>query len=130
MIPRLISGSTAVVVNDAYELGMAVHGVKYNWSDPDHHRNFAFSVQRSVELLLAHYAGMYLSVLPWVEGVVLVGGCALNVKANTVILRNFQKPVYIPPAPNDAGLTVGVRFFFSISFLPVASYSMRRQTVG
>ncbi|CAE7206645.1 nolO [Symbiodinium pilosum] len=54
-----------------------------------------------------------------VEGIVLTGGCALNVVANQLIRDHFteavsiqpdiRKPrdVYVPPAPNDSGLTVG-----------------------
>jgi carbamoyltransferase len=54
-----------------------------------------------------------------VEGIVLVGGCALNVVTNQVIretLTSFTSPmdggsrprdVYVPPAPNDSGLAVG-----------------------
>ena len=54
-----------------------------------------------------------------VEGIVLTGGCALNVVTNQLVrdtlteLRSLQpdttKPqdVYVPPAPNDSGLTVG-----------------------
>ncbi|CAE7214452.1 nolO [Symbiodinium sp. CCMP2592] len=54
-----------------------------------------------------------------VEGIVLTGGCALNVLANQLVRDtltevrsqqpDFMKPrdVYVPPAPNDAGLAVG-----------------------
>ena len=54
-----------------------------------------------------------------VEGIVLTGGCALNVLVNQLIRDNLteatseepdlSKPqdVHVPPAPNDSGLTVG-----------------------
>ena len=54
-----------------------------------------------------------------VEGIVLTGGCALNVVANQLVRdtltevraaqKSYTKPqdVYVPPAPNDSGLTVG-----------------------
>ena len=54
-----------------------------------------------------------------VEGIVLTGGCALNVVVNQQVRDslteatserpNPMKPqdVYVPPAPNDSGLTVG-----------------------
>ena len=54
-----------------------------------------------------------------VEGIVLVGGCALNVLANQIIretltsftseMPDIDKPtdVYVPSAPNDSGLAVG-----------------------
>jgi len=39
-----------------------------------------------------------------VEGpIVLVGGCALNVRANMLI----KNDLYVPPAPNDAGSAIG-----------------------
>ena len=54
-----------------------------------------------------------------VEGIVLTGGCALNVLANQLIQENLTQgglgssyadhplDVYVAPAPNDAGLAVG-----------------------
>ncbi|MGQ0628456.1 MAG: carbamoyltransferase C-terminal domain-containing protein [Phycisphaerales bacterium] len=42
-----------------------------------------------------------------VDGVVLTGGCALNVVANERIRRRVGYPVHVPPAPNDAGISVG-----------------------
>ena len=54
-----------------------------------------------------------------VEGIVLTGGCALNVLANQLIRENLTQgalvgsyadhplDVYVAPAPNDAGLAVG-----------------------
>ncbi|AKT38310.1 carbamoyltransferase C-terminal domain-containing protein [Chondromyces crocatus] len=41
------------------------------------------------------------------DGIVLTGGCALNVRANECIRRTFGLPVHVPPAPNDAGIAVG-----------------------
>jgi carbamoyltransferase len=41
--------------------------------------------------------------------VVLTGGCALNVKTNQLIY-NHNKNVFIPPNPNDAGLSFGFLF--------------------
>ena len=34
-----------------------------------------------------------------VSGIILVGGCALNVKANTVVQNYFRIPVYVPSSP-------------------------------
>eukprot|EP00438_Fugacium_kawagutii_P015227 Skav206119 [mRNA] locus=scaffold172:161075:166366:+ [translate_table: standard] len=48
-----------------------------------------------------------------VDGIALTGGCALNVLANQRIYdwaTNISGPavdVYVPPAPNDSGLTLG-----------------------
>ncbi|WP_437763377.1 carbamoyltransferase C-terminal domain-containing protein [Sorangium sp. So ce281] len=41
------------------------------------------------------------------EGIVLTGGCALNVRANELVRRMFGRPVHVPPAPNDAGIATG-----------------------
>ena len=54
---------------------------------------------------------------PQVEGIALTGGCALNVLANQRIYdlvtngssgsANSVLDVYVPPAPNDSGLSLG-----------------------
>jgi carbamoyltransferase len=41
------------------------------------------------------------------EGIVLTGGCALNVCANERVRRASGRPVHVPPAPNDGGIAVG-----------------------
>ena len=41
------------------------------------------------------------------DGVVLTGGCALNVVANEQVRRAVRLPVHVPPAPNDAGIAMG-----------------------
>ena len=44
------------------------------------------------------------NIVRHIEGpIVLVGGCALNVRANMLI----KNELYVPPAPNDAGSAVG-----------------------
>jgi carbamoyltransferase len=43
-----------------------------------------------------------------VDGLVLVGGQALNCPANSAIYRRLGKKVFIPPACNDEGLALGV----------------------
>jgi len=42
-----------------------------------------------------------------VDGIVLVGGCALNVQANQFIEDNLGLQIFVPSAPNDCGLSVG-----------------------
>lgn len=44
-------------------------------------------------------------------GLVLTGGCALNVKTNEVIQRMFNIKIHIPPAPNDCGISVGAAWW-------------------
>jgi carbamoyltransferase len=41
------------------------------------------------------------------DGLVLTGGCALNVVANQRLRERWRRPVHVPPAPNDAGIAVG-----------------------
>ncbi|XP_030831521.1 uncharacterized protein LOC752072 [Strongylocentrotus purpuratus] len=41
------------------------------------------------------------------DGIVLTGGCALNVHANQSVIEEFGYPVHIPSAPNDCGISVG-----------------------
>ena len=46
-----------------------------------------------------------------VEGIALTGGCALNVLANQriydLVTNGSVLDVYVPPAPNDSGLSLG-----------------------
>ena len=43
-----------------------------------------------------------------VDGIVLVGGCALNVRVNSELAAAFPHlPVHVPAAPSDCGLAVG-----------------------
>ena len=42
-----------------------------------------------------------------VTGLVVTGGCALNVKANSRLQADFSFPVYVPASPSDAGLAIG-----------------------
>ena len=86
-------------------------------------RMLAATIQAEFERVVQPIVQDYLRELQLkgisVEGVVLTGGCALNVVANQLVrdtlteLRSTQpdltKPrdVYVPPAPNDSGLTVG-----------------------
>ena len=45
---------------------------------------------------------------PYIDGLVLTGGCALNVLMNSRIQQEFPSiPLHIPAAPSDCGLAVG-----------------------
>jgi carbamoyltransferase len=70
-------------------------------------RALAATSQAVFESLLEEVVGEHLASTPDVDGVVLTGGCALNVVANERIRRRFGRPVHVPPAPNDAGIAVG-----------------------
>jgi carbamoyltransferase len=42
-----------------------------------------------------------------VTSLILVGGCALNVRTNTVVQERFRLPVYVPSSPSDCGIAIG-----------------------
>jgi len=47
------------------------------------------------------------ALLPF-DGIVLTGGCGLNVLVNSAVARAFPHlPVYVPAAPSDCGLSIG-----------------------
>ncbi|CAE6967053.1 nolO [Symbiodinium sp. CCMP2592] len=86
-------------------------------------REVAASIQEEFARIVREVLADYLHELERkkvsVEGIVLTGGCALNVVVNQQVRDslteatserpNPMKPqdVYVPPAPNDSGLTVG-----------------------
>ncbi|MCX5651815.1 MAG: hypothetical protein NTU45_10565 [Planctomycetota bacterium] len=39
--------------------------------------------------------------------ILLVGGCALNVKLNSLVFERTGKTVFVPPIPGDCGITLG-----------------------
>ena len=41
------------------------------------------------------------------DGIVVTGGCALNVKTNELIRQTLGLPVFVPSAPHDGGLPIG-----------------------
>ena len=76
-------------------------------------RDLAATIQRAFELeVVAALADEPNDVVRGLydgdyDGIVLVGGCALNVLANSAIERRFSTRVHVPSAPNDGGLAVG-----------------------
>ena len=48
-----------------------------------------------------------------VDGIVITGGCAMNVKANDAVRMHFKMPTFVPSAPGDAGLPVGAAWLFT-----------------
>ena len=48
-----------------------------------------------------------------VDGIVITGGCAMNVKANDAVRLRFKMPAFVPSAPGDAGLPVGAAWLFT-----------------
>lgn len=41
------------------------------------------------------------------DGIVLTGGCGLNVRVNSVVAATFSLPVHVAAAPSDCGLAIG-----------------------
>ena len=70
-------------------------------------RDFAATSQEVFMRISLRHIAKWLAIYPGVEGLVLSGGCALNVPTNTEAKRRFQYPVYVPAAPHDGGLSVG-----------------------
>ncbi len=72
------------------------------------HINLASSVQAAFEEAQLHILKPAIEKYPEIKCLVLTGGCALNVTANGKILdtKYFDK-VFIPPAPHDAGCSIG-----------------------
>ena len=44
---------------------------------------------------------------------IITGGCALNVLINEEIKRRYDREVYVPPNPDDGGLTIGHIFCYT-----------------
>eukprot|EP00112_Aurelia_sp_Birch-Aquarium-sp1_P007756 Seg1847.2 transcript_id=Seg1847.2/GoldUCD/mRNA.D3Y31 product="Nodulation protein U" protein_id=Seg1847.2/GoldUCD/D3Y31 len=78
-------------------------------------RDVAATSQHVFEKLLCEQVAihMYLnsdegtSYQEMIDGIVLTGGCALNVHANELVFEKFGFPVHVPSAPNDCGISVG-----------------------
>ena len=75
-----------------------------------HERNLAATVQSVFEDVLIDLLSLFVESPPFknkLQGIVLVGGCSLNVKANSKVQQKFNLPVHVPSAPNDGGLSLG-----------------------
>ena len=71
----------------------------------------AASIQRMLEGLTTETLTPFLErYADSVEGIAIVGGCALNVRVNQLVAElaaTYGLPTYVPAAPNDAGIIVG-----------------------
>ncbi|XP_033096246.1 nodulation protein NolO-like [Anneissia japonica] len=66
---------------------------------------FTLIICEQIDLFLERFTSVEDN--PKLDGIVLTGGCALNVNANQVIVSKFGYPVHVPSAPNDCGISVG-----------------------
>ena len=70
--------------------------------------NFAATIQKTLEDLLFKELDKYDTQIP----LVVTGGCALNVIINEKIKDRYKREVYVPPNPNDGGLSLGHMFCY------------------
>lgn len=53
---------------------------------------------------------------PSIENLILTGGCALNCLTNSILVNNkIFKNIYIPPCPNDEGISLGAAYYKSLN---------------
>ena len=43
---------------------------------------------------------------------IITGGCGLNVLVNEKVKCLYNRPLYVPPQPNDTGLSLGHMFLY------------------
>ena len=74
----------------------------------DHHQDIAASVQAAYEEILLHLLSWAKTQMPEFRNLCIAGGCGLNVTANGKVIEHglFDK-ILIPPAPHDAGCSIG-----------------------
>lgn len=88
---------------------------KKNSKISKHHKNIAAALQKVFEEI---YLEIIIQASKKVKSknLTLSGGCALNCKANGLILSNTKfKDIYIQPASHDAGLAVGAAYLGYLS---------------
>lgn len=88
---------------------------KKNSKITKHHKNIASALQKVFEEIYINII-IQASKVSKSKNLTLSGGCALNCKANGLILSktNF-KDIYIQPASHDAGLAVGAAYLGYLS---------------
>jgi carbamoyltransferase len=95
---------------DRQKLLSCIDHIRSMNSEPDFsqdQKNLAASIQSSMEDAVVTLAREAFR-LSGIENFVLVGGVALNCKANERLLnQSFCKSLYVPPVPNDSGNALG-----------------------
>ncbi len=79
--------------------------------DKENARNLAATSQKVFEIILIDEINRRIKIEKF-DGIVLSGGIALNVSANSKIKDYFNMDVHIPSAPNDSGISTGSIFSF------------------
>ncbi len=97
----------------------------------EYHKDVAASVQAAYEEILIHILKWARNKKPNIKNLCIAGGCGLNVSANGKILLNkiFEK-VMIPPAPHDAGCSIGAAFLSEKLQNPKSTLSMTTPYLG
>lgn len=81
-----------------------------------HHLDLAASVQEAFEEVEVHLLNWAKQKYPYINNLVLSGGCSLNVSSNGKVLnKKIFSNIQIPPASHDAGCSVGAVLAFIIS---------------
>ena len=70
-------------------------------------RDFAATAQKVFENILIEIFDEHISLFPGIDGIVVSGGCALNVISNRILQKRYGIPFHVSPSPNDGGLSLG-----------------------
>lgn len=82
----------------------------------DRHRDIAFAVQRLTEDLVLRYVAFARRIAPS-SSLCMAGGVALNAVANRAVIESgLFDSVFIQPAANDAGTSLGAALYVSGAF--------------
>lgn len=73
-------------------------------------RNLAASAQKAYEEVVLDIIGSFIWKSSY-DGVIVTGGCALNVITNSRIKSRFGIQVHVPPNPNDSGISTGALWY-------------------
>jgi len=73
---------------------------------PQDYADIAAATQRIYEEIFQGLVRYTAKLLPKTRNIVVMGGCALNCKANSIAYKNFSQ-VWIMPNPGDAGSAIG-----------------------
>ena len=96
-----------------------------------YHEDVAASVQAAYEDILMHILSWARKKMPHINNLCVSGGCGLNVSANgKVVLNKIFNKVLIPPAPHDAGCSIGAAFLAQKEANPDVVLSMPTPYLG
>jgi len=73
----------------------------------DQQKNLAFSIQKSIENYFIECI-KYIKSISDIKNIILSGGCALNVCANSAVKKQFPNyNIFVDPIASDAGQSIG-----------------------